>query len=749
MRRIDSLLSSGRLLTLTGPGGIGKTRLGIEAAHAALPRHPDGVWFVDLAEVSSPDQVTRKLAWVLGQREEAGRDLIDSLVARLRYSEALLLLDNCEHVLDAASRLVATLIQAGHGLRIMCTSREHLAVSGETVWLVPPLAVPKPGSAGAPETLVEFAAVKLFFDRAEQGAAPLNRQEHAATVATICRRLDGLPLAIELAAARARVLAPDQIAARLDDRFALLVGGSPLASARQQTLRATVEWSYALLSQPEQALLRALSVFAGGFGLESAEHVAASEGNGRTDVLNRLSSLIDKSLVVAEGEGSSFRYHMLQTIREFSSDQLSRSGAADSVRRSHAEHFCAMADEAEPALHGAGQAPWLDRLEREHENLREALAWCADVGRTDLGLRMAGALWRFWYVRGYFSEGRHWLELQLNHGVPTMDAARAKALRSAAVMARVQGDYQKARAMQEEALVIFRKQSDRRGIAMTLNSLGILAVGLSDFDKAQAILGGECLDLQRELGDKRGIATCTNNLALVARARHDYGAVQSLCEASLAMYREIGFQEGVAASLLNLGFAAMFLGNHSQALSFAIESLTIYRDLGYREGVAEALEAMASIAAIQSKDVRAARLFGASGALRELVAAPIPFQHEKREHDDVVATLTARMTEAVFRIESSIGRSMSMEEAMAYAMDTGSSRLRGATRPGGLTHRELEIAALVASGLKDRDIAERLSISPRTAGKHVEHIRNKLGLRTRSELGAWASRVGLLAGASK
>lgn len=740
--RLHRLLESERLVTLTGPGGIGKTRLAVEAARRATSAYPDGVWFIDLAAARQPDQVASKIGLVLGQREEAGRDLVESLASTLHDSEVLLVLDNCEHLVESCATVAGRLLEACGSLRILATSRERLGVPGEMVWSVPALAVPEPTAVRAPERIIDVESVRLFFDRAGHFDSDLDRHGHALAVAAICQRLDGLPLAIELAAARARVLSPGEIAERLDDRLGLLVGGSRLVSERHQTLRATLEWSYELLSPAEQAVLRRLSSFAGGFSLESATAVGAGADIAIAEVLDLITSLVDKSLLNVGKSGPRVRYRMLQTIGEFATDRLAQSGESAAIGERHAEHFCRLAEEAEPWLRSAEQAPWLDRLESEHENLRAALSWCSAEDHSEMGVRLACALWRFWYVRGHFAEGRRWLDLLLGRDHSSANATRANALRGTAVMARVQGDYADARRWNEAALAMFREIGDRTGTAMTLNSLGTLACAIGDLAAAEALIGGECLDLYRKLKDDRGIATCTNNLALVARARGDHAEVEKLCAVSLGMYRRVGFQEGVAASLLNLGFATIQLERYEEARRYAIESLTIFRDLGYREGVAEAMEALAYLAVAQNRDQRAARLFGASAGLRELIAAPIPFPHERREYEAAVALSCNRMSEPAFRSEWSLGRAMSMEDGLAYSMDDAG--LAGSARPGGLTRRELEIGRLVAQGLKDREIATRLYISPRTVGKHVEHIRDKLDLRSRSELGAWMMRSAVL-----
>jgi predicted ATPase/DNA-binding CsgD family transcriptional regulator len=745
LRGLRRVLATEQLVTLTGPGGIGKTRLAVEVARDALREYPDGAWFVDLAEVSRPEHVAAKFAAVLGQQEEVSTDLTHTLVERLRGAEALFVVDNCEHVLEPCAVLIAALIASCPALTLIATSRERLAVTGETIWQMAPLTVPDSDADAVSGTATDYTAVTLFLDRAAVVDDTVLGPEDTARVASICRRLDGLPLAIELAAARVNVLTVKQIAERLDERLALLVRGPRTSPARQQTLRATVEWSYELLLPAERTLFRRLAAFGSSFSLESAEEIGSSGEIGRAEVLELLANLVDKSLLTVEKDPSGARYRMLQIIREFASDALRRGGEDTEVRHRHAEHFAALARMAEPALEGAQEASWLDRLEREHDNLRDALAWCADGGDAEVGVLIAGSLWRFWFVRGYFAEGGRWLELMLQRSRTTGDrAARAKALRCLAVMLRVQGDYVAARTALDEALAVYRELDDRRGMAMTLNSMGILATATGEYDESLRLLGGEGLALNRELGDKRGIATCLNNMANATRAKGEHATTKSLCLESLALYREAGFREGEAASQLNLGLTAQATGDHDEAGERYHAALEIYLALGYREGVAEALEALGMLAGMGHRSARAARLLGAGERLRELVGAPIPFAHEKVEHDRVVDQVRSELGDEPFAVHWGIGRSLAMDEAVAYAVQDDRPQPGGhAPRPGGLTRRELEVTALVAAGFKDREVAERLHISHRTAGKHVEHIRDKLGLRSRSELGAWATRLGL------
>ena len=429
LQNIKRDLAMTRLLTLTGAGGCGKTRLALEVARGSVGAYPDGVWLVELAPLSEGMLVAQAVAATLGVQEQPERSLTDALVNFLRAKRALLVLDNCEHLVDAVARLVDTFLNSCPDLRVLATSRESLNVEGELNWLVPSLSVPSLGQSPRVEELAGYESVRLFVERASHRNPAFSRTpENAHAVARICGRLEGIPLAIELAAARVG-LSVEQIAARLDDSLRLLTTGSRTASPRHRTLRGTLDWSYALLSEPERSLFCRLSVFAGGWTLEAAEVVGAEVDNEQVDVLDVLSRLVDKSLVVAETTGGGgVRYRMLEPIRQYAREKLEEGGEAEEVRRQHASFFLSLTEEPELRLRGAEDVEWLERLEAEHDNLRAALSWVLERGEAELGLRLAGALWPFWEAHGHYSEGRRWLEEALEKGGQASAAARAKVL---------------------------------------------------------------------------------------------------------------------------------------------------------------------------------------------------------------------------------------------------------------------------------------------------------------------------------
>ncbi|MBI1743232.1 tetratricopeptide repeat protein [Candidatus Acetothermia bacterium] len=499
IQEVMRLLGITRLLTLTGSGGCGKTRLALQVATDLVKEYAHGVWLVELASVSDPALVPQALALAVGVPEETGRPLLATLSDYLQLKQLLLVLDNCEHLVGACAQLAETLLKHCSNLRVLATSREGLGIAGELIYAVPSLEVPDPQRLPALKILQQCESVSLFLERAlfihPQFALT---QENARAVAKVCHQLDGIPLAIELAAARVKVMTAEQIAARLDDRFRLLTGGSRTALPRQQTLLATMDWSFQLLSEVERVLFRRASVFVGGWTLEAAEGICAGEGVEPPQILDLLTQLVEKSLVMVEEEGGEARYTLLQTIRQYSLGKLLEAGEADVLRNRHRDWFLSLAEKAEPQLRGTDQQRWLNLLEKEHENLRAALGWSKSTESYDQGIKLAGALWFYWDIRGYFREGRSWLDEMLQRRSNASSSVLAKALYGAGVLAYRQGDYNQATVLLEQGLILFRELGDKKGIANSLNILGAIARSQRDDSKARALLV-ESLALKREL----------------------------------------------------------------------------------------------------------------------------------------------------------------------------------------------------------------------------------------------------------
>jgi predicted ATPase len=605
-----------RLLTLTGPGGTGKTRLAIRVANELIDHYQHGVFFVPLADISAPELVVSEIAQQMGVREGGRQSLLGKLQGYLQDKHALLLLDNFEHLV-AAAPVVVDLLSSAPQLNVLVTSRALLNVCGEHGFPVPPLKLPSRLQLPSLERLGEYEAIRLFFERARAANAQFAlNDENAPAVAEICHRLDGIPLAIELAASRVRVLTAAEIAARLDDRFRLLVNGSHAALPRQQTLRALVDWSYDLLSERERVLLRRLAVFAGGWTLQAAEEVCSGGSIEECEVLDLLGRLIDQSLVQTKPHDGRQRYRFLETLRQYGQERIGESGEEDEFARKHAEHFMKVAAESYSELWGPKQGYWLARLETEHDNLRAALEWMAqDAGRAEMLLQMSGSLWRFWEVRGHISEGRAWLERALARNPNASAYLRANGLRGAGIPARQQGEFVRAKAMHEQSLALFQELENELSIARELDILGEIAQCQGDYSRAIK-LHRESLALRYEIGDEEGIAVSLGQLGRIARRRGRYQLAQDLLEESLELHRERGDKLHVALSLNNLGLVACLLCDYDRALSLFEEALSLYRALNDRLGISNTLKNLGNVAKEQGDLQRAKTLYQACLTLK-------------------------------------------------------------------------------------------------------------------------------------
>ena len=551
-----------------------------------------------------------QVASVLGLREEPGRSWLESLTDYLRTKRLLLVLDNCEHLVEASAQVSAHLLRECSTVRILATSREALGITGENVLQVPALPVPDtahlpPDTATLLQVLMRYESVELFVERAQavqKAFAPT--RSNAMAVAQVCSQLEGIPLAIELAAARVRALTVEQIAERLDDHLNLLIGRNRAAQSRQQTLRATLDWSYALLSQVERSLLGRVSVFAGGWTLEAAERVCSGEDIKASQILDMLASLVDKSLVVFGGQQheAGGRYYLLEMVRQYAAENLHASGEAEAVKRRHQEWYLTFAEQAEPALRTGEQEMWLMRLESEHGNIRAALAWSLKTGIegdkkgeqaqpfTPLLLRFCSALQPFWHTRAHLAEGRTWCQRALQaEGAQERTALRAKVLNRAGILAYMQGDYTSARAYFEGSLQIEREIGNRSGIAASLNSLGNLANNRGDYVAARAY-HEESLQIEREIGNRSGIAASLNNVGNVVSNQGDYVAARAYFEESLQIEREIGNRSDIASTLNNLGVLALHQGDYAVTQARYEESLAIRREIGERRSIAASLD---------------------------------------------------------------------------------------------------------------------------------------------------------------
>ncbi len=667
--------SETRLLTLTGAGGCGKTRLAVELATRLLETLPDGVWFVDLAPLANPMLVPQAIATVLDVREQSNRALLDTLSGYLQPKQLLLILDNCEHLVVACAQTVEALLRACPHLMILATSSVKLNLMGETVWPVPPLSLPDANEPSLSQ-LSRSDVVRLFVERA-CSALPtfaLNA-DNAAAIVQICRHLDGIPLAIELAAARVPMLTPTQITTRLDDALQLLARGSYTTRPHHQTLRATMDWSYELLSPKERILFHRLSVFAGGFTLEAGEKVCAGQGEQddvpHSEILDLLARLIDKSLVmVMEWEPEQMRYRLLEPTWQYAIEKLSESGEAERLAARHLEFFLSLAEEVEPHFSHTEQVMWFNRLMADRDNLMSALDWSLKYGELIAALRLTGALWYFWMGRGYYSEGMRRLmqAISLTRGAAP-SSARAKALWAAgAISLWSEGDWSRARPFLEEAVATSRELENKTILAGSLGGLGETAFCQGDYTAARTFLA-ESLALSRELDDHHTTGWSLTYLGDVSRAQHDDEQAQRLYAESIDQFGAIGDINSAGYAIRRLGALALNRGGYQRAGELFKESLGLNKTMDYPKGIAACLGALAGLALRQGHLVRAARLLGATEALLNAVAGK-PFPTDQAEYDHTVVALRAQMEEASLDAAWAEGRAMTAPEAIDYALKT-------------------------------------------------------------------------------
>jgi predicted ATPase/DNA-binding SARP family transcriptional activator len=615
LEQVERLLAANRLVTITGTGGVGKTRLAIRAAEEPAPDFSDGVWFIDLAPIKNASLVAQAVARVFDVRERPNFTLSEALCDSLRDQNLLLILDNCEHVIQETAELAQSLVEICTGLRILATSRQPLGVAGEVVWRAPSLEVPEPrnlppADEGLAFILPQYAAARLFVERAASALPTFALSETTAPATLrIIRRLDGIPLAIELAAARIRVLSAQQIAARLDDRFRLLTRGNPAAMPRQQTLQAAIDWSYELLTEEERSALRKLAVFSGGWTLEVAEETIGDPG---WQILDVMSDLIDKSLVVAEDDLSGeWRYRMLETVREYALERLRESGEEPAARKRHFDYFLKLAEEGSGNPSGDITQYWLDRLEIEHDNVRAALQHAPSPEHL---ARLTRYMYWFWNLHGHWHEAQIWLDKSLEE-YRVADIHRAKVLSAAGVLSWRRGDYDSALQFLDEAFGIYQRENDIHSVASMLGNMGLVHGDLGDYRKAR-----ECheqsLKICRELGDRNGVAARLTNLGLVALYESDYPAARGHLSEAIAINREIGVTRGLASCLANLGLVLLREGDLAGARKCNEECVAMCRELSFKSNIGYALHGLGMISAEEGDNEAARTYFRESLAIR-------------------------------------------------------------------------------------------------------------------------------------
>jgi predicted ATPase len=654
-----------RLLTLTGPGGTGKTRVALQLAAEVLEEFEDGVWFVELAPITDPSLVPSEIAHTLGVQEAGGQLITDTLKEYLREKRLLLVLDNFEQVIEAA-RLVPQLLAVAPHVKLMVTSRVRLQVGGEKEHAVPPLGLPRRKPPPAAEQLTHYDAVRLFIERALDGRPDFEvTNENAPAVAEICHRLDGLPLAIELAAARIKILPPQAMLQRLESRLKVVTGTRRDLPPRQQTLRGAIEWSYDLLDEAEKQLFRRLAVFQGGRTLEAIEAICNAEGDLEVDVLDGVESLVNNSLLRQE-EGGEPRFVMLETMHEFAREKLEECGEAEVLRSRHAYYFQALAEEGDIQLRGPQEGEWLERLEAEHDNLRAALQWTLEKGNGESACQIAGNLGWFWYLRGYLSEGRKWLEAVLSLGSGAPLSAKAMALNSLGCLCWTQGDLDRARPLLEESLHLFREVDNKWGIAEALNNLGIVAAIQADYRQARTFWE-ESLALRRLNGNKQDIAGSLSNLGEAARAQGDYERAREYYDESLLTSRAAGAKTSLTIVLSNLGQVEQYYDHHEKARALFREGLALCWEMKLTYIICTYLPGLAGVATWQGDPERAARLFGAVDALIDMIGYVIEPQ-DRVTYDRNLAATRAQLTEEAWQKAYAQGRAMTLEQAVEYAL---------------------------------------------------------------------------------
>ncbi|MCA1668885.1 MAG: tetratricopeptide repeat protein [Thermomicrobia bacterium] len=668
---VAALFRATRLVTLTGAGGSGKTRLALAVAEDVTPQFPDGAFFIDLSGCADPALVPQVVAEALGLRA-AGRSHLAIVREALHARQSLLILDNCEHLTAACAALTDALLPGCPGVCALATSREALRVPGEATWRIPPLSLPDCPGALVLADVGESEAVQLFVDRARlRLPAFALTQRNAAAVAAICRRLDGIPLALELAAARANVLTPQQLSSRLDDLLHLLADGGPMAPPRQRTLRATLDWSYALLDEEERTLLRRLAVFVGGCTLEAVEAICAGAVVAPTATLPLLAQLVDKSLVVVETESEEMRYRLLEVIRHYARERLAATDEQDAVQRRHAAYFEGLTNGLDASLKGPDQATILQRVAVEHDNFRAVLQWSWETGQTAQGLRVSAGLYRFWYARGEWDEGTAWLERLLSRGREEGIAARdasvwTDALFAAGSLAVSRGDYRSARALFEEHLATGQTYGMDSAVADALAQLGRIAHRQGDYARAHALLS-EALKIRQALGEEREIAITLSILGRTALTVGELARARPMLEESVAILRRVGDVHELAVSACLSGYLAMELGKLPEARTWFGECLTGYRSLNAIRGLIEALEGCAILAALTGRPVDALQLAGAAAGARAASGIDYPPVLPALAHRTLTAARQS-LGETVATAAWEAGREQSLDQAVADAL---------------------------------------------------------------------------------
>ncbi len=743
MADVRQLLSSSRMVTLTGLGGVGKTRLALHIARELRKAFPDGTWLVELAALQDPALLPQTVVTALHIPQASARAPMTILTEHLRHQQMLLVLDNCEHLLEGCAMLVDAVLRAAPQLRVLATSRQALRVPGESLFAVPPLPVPEPEAALGAGAAIQYPALALFADRASAVVREFTiTTDNQAAVARLCQRLEGIPLAIEIAAARLRVLSVGDLAARLDDRFQLLTEGSRTASARHRTLQATIDWSYQLCTPAEQTLWARTSVFADSFDLDGAQAVCSDADLPPEAILNTVAGLVDKSIVVREERAGQVRFRLLDSIREYGQAKLHASGGEHALRQRHRDRYTHLIDAVAAEWFGPKQEEWLIRLQLEYPNLRKALAFCvAEPGQTRTGMHLAGTPWFLWVACGFLAEGRHWLDRLLALDTePSLE--RAQALGSGGYVAALQGDQPAAAEMLEESRLLARRLDDPGAQAYATHVLGLSAMLSGDLERASTLME-KALPAYAAVGaPDHLVGGLRIQLGLSYLFQQDLERAVAHFAACRARCEQRGERWLLSYAFWGLGFVELIRGELEPAAKHVCESLRIKRFFHDTLGLSVALDLLAWIMAAQGDGERAAVLLGAASRLWQT------FGLQLFGSKDLIA-LREQFTEQAHRalgdraFEAALARGseLALDKALAFALDERPAAAATPSRGAGsaLTRREKEIADLVARGMSNKEIAAALVISLRTAEGHVEHILAKLGFTSRAQIAAWGA----------
>jgi non-specific serine/threonine protein kinase len=723
--------------------------LALEVAAGVIEDFIDGAWVVELAPLTDPDLVPGAVATDHGVRETPGVPLVDSICVHLRSRSLLLVLDNCEHLVRASADLASSLLQSCPHLRMLATSREALGVPGEALFPVGPLSLPDLRHPPATETLDGYEAADLFVERARAVRRDFAlTRDNAVSVAKVCCRLDGIPLAIELAAARVKALSVGQISERLEGSFALLSAGTRTQIPHHRTIRATMDWSYGLLTDEESALLRRLCVFAGGFTLEAAEAVVSGEGIPKPEILDLLTSLVDKSLVLVDEHGEGNRYRLLETVRQYGREKLEEAGEAAAAGGRHAQYFLGLTEMAEPELKGQGQVVWLDLLEEDHDNLRAAMRQFLDLGRVGDAARLCWSLWFFWRVHGQQGEGYHYTGEVSKLAEKLSAEERAKLLCARGIMSYGLESVDGTERLWKSSADLFRQTGDRSGLALALGGLALTALARRDLDRSAAYFE-EGLGHYRRAGDDWGVSSILSHRGLIALGRGDLEGATRDFEDGLEISRRTGDRLVRSIALHNLAWASQLRGDPERAMSLYVEGLDVSAELGDGSGIAYCLEGIADLVSIEDHAERKALLYGASEAILETVGAPLYVQMQDREqYARTIGKLRSHLGDEVFEAAWSEGRATTERRAMDLAREVRATPREqpppSAQYPADLSEREVEVLRLVAGGLTNARIAQQLYISPRTVNAHLSSIYHKIGSHTRAEAARFATEHRLL-----